>query len=92
MLQHVKILLGKPGKSRGGGAGSRKLVRKKLLWPPLDIREDEAKMRNSTEAIGPSTLGARTEGSDALNPEPGLSGLLTEGLSPSQARESAGLE
>lgn len=60
-------------------------MRKKLLWPPLDVREDEAKTRNSTEAIGPSTLGARTEGSGALDPEPRLSGLPTEGLSPSQA-------
>lgn len=65
------------------GGESRKLVRKRLPWPPLQVREDETKMRNCTEPIGPSTLGARTEGSDPLDPEPRLSRILTEGLSPS---------
>lgn len=76
--------------SKFGGGGE--LVRKRLLWPPLEARQDEAKRRNVTEAMGPSSLGAGTQGSGTLDPEPRLRGLPTEGPSPSQAQESAGFE
>lgn len=67
-------------------------MRKRLLWPSLDVREGEAKTRNSTKAMGSSTLGARTERSGTLDEEPRLSGLPTACPTPSQAQESAGFE